>query len=476
MSKQPNQVSRRLPHGRILAVVAVAVLGVTAGTVGIDQESEPGQTTIVARFADASPLLVGNEVKVSGVKVGQVAAMDVRGGKASVVLSLESEALPVHTDARATIRPVSLLGERYVELDRGSPDAPVLGDGDVLPMRQTGAQADLDEVLNTVDEPTGRSLAALVTMLGEGIRGNGGNADATIRALESSMNDTTALSGVLRDQNQLLGSLVDKLQPVASALAADQGANLDRLVASARKLTAATATKRRELTETLRRLPETLATARATLAQLTGTAAETTPTLAAIRPTTDDLAAISAEIQRFADAADPALAHANPVLEHAQRLLDEARPVVDQLRQAGPDLRSAVGDLRPVVGELTANLGNVLGFIRNWALTTNGRDGISHYFRAMLVVSPDLLGAAVPTPNGAPPAQQQGPPSERPPETSPQPDRAPLPLPQVPGLTGDGGILGGLLSTEQDPKAGVTGLDPQQEQGLVQFLIGGGGR
>lgn len=473
MSKAIVSASHRWPRGRILAVVAAAVVGVTAGTTGVAEESNPGQITIVAKFADASPLLVGNDVKVKGVKVGQVSAMDISDNKeAAVALSLDAPALPVHTDARATIRPVSLLGERYVDLDRGTPAAPVLANGDLLPVGQTGAQTDLDQVLNTIDDPTGQSLAALVTMLGEGLRGNGANADATIRALASSMNDTNALVSTLRDQNELLNGLVDNLQPVATALANEGGATLDRLVATAQDLTAATGAKRQELTETLRQLPETLTTARSTLAQLTGTAQQATPALEAIRPTTDNLSAISAEIQRFAESADPALASATPVLQRAQQLLDEARPVVEELKRAGPDLRSVARDVRPVVTELTGNLGNVLDFIRNWALTTNGKDGVSHYFRAMIVVSPDILGAAIPTPNGAPPVQEQGPPAQNP--EKPQEDAPALPLPDLPGVSGDGEILGGLLSPTAAPKAGATGLNQQQESGLVQFLIGGG--
>ncbi|GAB3354813.1 MULTISPECIES: MlaD family protein [Amycolatopsis] len=476
-TSRPSRPSRPVSYRlRGLAVVVVACVGVTAGAVGANDKGQPGEITIVAKFTDASPLIPGNEVKVDGVNVGQVAAMTVDSDKhAAVALSLDPAALPVHTDAKVTLKPVSILGERYLDLDRGTPSAPALQDGDVLPVQQTGVYTDLDQVLNTIDDPTGQSLAALVTVLGEGMRENGQNADATIQALASSMKDTDGLAKVLKEQNGLLTSVVGKIEPVAQALAVDNGATLDGLLSSAQTATEATAKNRAALESTLSRLPDTLSAARKTLGQLTGTAQATTPVLRSIRPTTDNLSAISDELKKFSESLDPALASAKPVLDKAQGLLDEARPVVDQLKTAGPDLRTTVGSARPVVTDLTNNFGNVLNFIRNWALATNGGDGVSHYLRAMLVVNPDLLTGLVPglnAPNGAPTPPQQGSPQGD--TGTPAQGAPPLPLPSLPGLTGSGGVLGGLLATGQQSDGGVTGLSQQQESGVLQFLIGGG--
>lgn len=443
---------------RVVLVVLASVMGITAASLGVvnnaDADAEP--ITITTQFADASPLVVRNDVKVDGVKVGEVSAMTVSDNReyAEVAITLDPEAQPVHTDAKATIKPVSLLGERYIDLDRGSPSAPALQDGDVLPLKQTGTYTDLDQILNTFDEPTGESMAALVTMLGEGLRGNGRNTDATIRALAPAMRDTGGLVKILRQQNTLLNGVVDKLQPVASSLARGNGAALDRLVASTQTLTETTGARRAQLSATLRELPGTLRAARSTLGRLTGTARATTPVLAEIRPVTGNLSEISAELERFADTADPALASATPVLRKAQRLLDEARPTVHDLRAAGPDLRSSATNLRRLATELIGNLDNVLEFIRGWALTTNGRDGISHYFRASITAIDSLDGLI--------PGKERD--DGKPQDTAPRPE---LPRPQQ-------GLTGGLLSPGIDDDGGATGLSPKQESGLVEFLIGGG--
>jgi phospholipid/cholesterol/gamma-HCH transport system substrate-binding protein len=417
--------------------------------------------TIVAQFADAGPILVGNEVKVDGVAVGEVADARVTDGHADVLLTLDPAALPVYSDATARIRPVSLLGERYIDLKRGTPSQPQLNDGGTLPMSRTSANVDLDEILNTVDQPTGESLAFLVTTLGEGLRDNGGNVDAALRALAPALKDTQSLTSVLEDHNALLGRLVDNVQPVAGALAADDGKSLDTLVDSADRLLAASTAEKAQLDRTLAELPGTLRSARSALGELAGTAEQATPTLRAVRPVTENLSAISDELSTFADSLDPALANAQPVLERAQTLLDEARPVAADLRSAGPDLRAASSSARPLAENLTGNLDNVLSFIRYWALTTNGHDGLSHYLRVNLIVNPDtvtgLLPAAVPVPQLLP---------SPPPINGEQPGVA---TPAAPGGT----LLQAPSTAPQPEGPEATGLTPEQERGMVGFLLGG---
>ncbi|SBW22815.1 hypothetical protein FDG2_3169 [Candidatus Protofrankia californiensis] len=191
------------------------------------------------------------------------------------------------------------------------------------------------------------------------------------------------------------------------------------------------------------------------------------PTLRAIRPTTDNLSQISAELERFTAAADPALASLDPVLQKAQSLLDEARPVVGTLRASGPDTVAVASSLRPLVGKLSDNITGVFNFVKYWALTTNGSDGLSHYFRGMVVATPDILTGLVPGlgsnlgVGGSPP----------PLTTNPGGQPVDPMAPQQPG--GLGGAIGGLLAPAPTADGGVTGLSQQQESGMLGFLLGG---
>ncbi|WP_338051680.1 MlaD family protein [Pseudonocardia acidicola] len=424
--------------------LAATVIGATAGNGGMDKD------VLSAEFTDAGPLIIGNTVKSSGVKIGEVTSISVRNDRALVMMQVQRGAgLPLHADASARIRPVSLLGERYIDLDRGSPSAPILPADQPIPVDRTGSSVDLQDVLNAMDQPTSTALAAMVTTLGEGVNGQGQNIDGAIRALAPELARTDQLVRILNDQNKLLTSLVDRVQPVAGALATDGGANLDRLLDSAHLLLRTTAANRSALEDSLQQLPLTLSRARRTLAQVAGVAEATTPTLASIRPVTDNLTDISGELQQFSEATDPALASLGPVLTEAKQLLDEAAPVVRALRPAGQDLGAVAASTRPIVQQLTENLSAVLDFIRFWALTTNGYDGLSHYFRAYVVITPNSLTGPIPGGSHLLDALPQS-----------------VNLPNVPGPTG-APVLG-------QPDAGnPTGLTPAQEQGLMGQLLGG---
>lgn len=428
-----------------------------------------------ARFVSAAPLVEGNEVKVDGVVVGTVEGLEVKDGVAEVSLDLDDAAMPLHDDARLTIRPVSLLGERFVDLDRGTPGAPVLDLDEVIPVSRTATSVGLDEVLNTMDDPTGEGLRGLVGTLGEGMQGNGKNADEALRALSPSLRETRALAAVLRDHNLLLSQLVEDFEPVAGALAVRDGQAMDQLVRSSDEVLQAVRERQRELDETLGRLPGTLRDLRSTLGNLRSTAGDTAPTLAELRPLTDRLPELSQELRTFSDALDPALATSQPVLERAEELLRLAAPVAGDARRAGPSLARTTDGLRRVTDQLTRNRERLFDYVRYWALTTNGHDGLSHYFRVNASVNPATLTGLLPT---TPPKQS----GNTPPGSTGgllsggllssllgQDDGGPL----SGGLLSGGLLGGGGLLRSSAQSSSPTGLSEQQEIDLLGQLLGG---
>lgn len=455
---------------RFAAVAIAAVLGLAiTGRTTIDMMSTDDPDMYVY-FADASPLIKGNDVKASGVKVGSIGSIEVENGVAKVGLILNDEVLPIHQDATARVRPVGLLGERFVELDRGTPDAEVLADGASLPLDQTTRATDLDEVLNMVDAPTGTALSMLITTLGQGMLGHGEDADRAIKALAPALQDTDRLGQILADQNTVLQELVDSVTPVAEQLATDNGQALDQLIDATDKTLGATARSDRDLADTLERLPAALREARSTLSALSGAAGSTAPVLAALRPATENLVKISRELKAFAKSAEPALDGLDPVLDKAEVLLERARPVAQSLASLSPDMKSTARNGRRIATGALDNLTTILDFVKYWALTTNGQDGLSHYFRAHVVVTTEVLTGLVP--KGAVPA-------------APTKTKDGKPVPPLGGLlNGVGGlldpldgVLGGLLGGKSPSKAAsggsATGLTSSQEQNLLSYLIGG---
>jgi phospholipid/cholesterol/gamma-HCH transport system substrate-binding protein len=417
-----------------------------------------GPIKVDAVFADASPLVAGNVVKASGVEVGKITAVKLRDGQAHVQMVVDRSVLPLHDDVKATITTQDLLGERFVRLERGSPSAPVLKEPMVIDTAHTHRVVDLQDVLNSVDTPTSTALAALVTESGEGLKGRGQQADKALAALAPAMTQTKDLAAILSEQNTLLTHLVDNAQPVASALGSHQGRDLDHIVDSANTALTAVAANRESLRASLRQLPQTIASARATLAQLSGVADPATRTLASLRPVTDDLDDISGELQRFADAADPALASLPPVLDRANVLLGEAAPVVAALRPAAKDLvPTAASVQRLSSGALSGkNLTNLMEFVKGWSMATSDYDSISHYFKAMVPLSPNSMGD---TAAGVVPAL---------------PDDLihGLPVPTAPQLP-QKGRRNSSPAGSASANDSATGLSEHQENSLVDQLLGG---
>lgn len=447
----------------VLGVVALTALGLT-GAAGEKQ----GQIALAAVFADASPLLPGNEVKASGVTVGEIVAVELREGKAHVQMLVDDAVLPLHDDARAVITAKDVLGERFVTLERGSPGAPAMAEPLVIPVERTSAVVDIEDLLNALDDPTSAGFAGLLTTLGEGVRGQGPEVAAAITALAPAMEQADELGRLLSEQNEVLTSLLDSTQPVAAELAANRGQNLDMTVDATERTLSAVSAERQAVQEALQRLPETLKNANRTLSQVAGVTETATPSLESIRPVTDDLTQINQELLQFVDAADPALASLTPVLDRAKELVDEAAPLVADLKPLGPDLRSVAEDGRRLSDEgVSLRFENLMKFVKFWSLSTTGYDGLSHYFRASVPVTPAALGR---TGGGMIPG---APDSPVPNLEYPQVERLPLPG-TCEGESNHPCEGEQDLPTQPDaPGNGFTGLTPEQENSMLDQMLGG---
>lgn len=453
---------------------AVAAMLAAALVLGLTKDDDH-EATLVGYFKDASPLDPGSQIRLSGVNVGSVRDIELKDGLARVTFDVDDAILPLHEDATMTIRPVNLLGESYVDLDAGTPKSPTL-DEPVVADNRTTTRVTLEDVLNTFDEPTSAALATVLTTLGEGTHDSGAEASAAIHALEPAMRDADQLAGILADQNDVLSRLLVQLDPVTAGLADRHGQSLDLTVQAAERLLSVVADNRAALESSIDGLPETLTSARRALSRLEGAADATTPVLTSLRPVTGRLSEIVDEIDQFASAADPAFRSLAPVLARANELLREAAPVIKGLRQAGPDLKGTASGLRPIGNvALDEHLDDLMAFVRKWALSTNGRDGLSNYFRGALWITPETLQYLVPSLPTATgdtgtdlPDNLEG--------LLDLPGSVDLPgvLDSVDGLL-SGGLLGGRHRQQGDQRAdpSATGLTPQQENALLTQLLGG---
>jgi virulence factor Mce-like protein len=288
--------------------------------------------TVQAVFPSANNIRVNAPVRVAGVQVGKVTKIaHVEDGRqaALVTMRIDKKGLPLHRDARLKIRPrIFLEGNFFVDVSPGSPASPRLHDGDRIPINQTSAPVQFDQVLGVLQAPTRRDLQALLRELASGLRGAGG-----------------------RGYNRSIGFWKPAYRDsaiVADALQGTEPHDLSRFIDKAGATTAALDRHREQLKALVTDFDTTAAAFAARDQQLSAAVGELPRTLRAGMPALAALNASFPAVRGLVRAARPAVRSSGPTL-------DAGLPLVRQLRGlvAPPELQGLTHDLRPVVPSLT---------------------------------------------------------------------------------------------------------------------------
>ena len=122
---------------------------------------------LTATFENAASLRSSSPVRIAGVNVGEVTAVEADGDMAKVTFTVDEDGQPVHTDASATIRPrLFLEGNFFIDLRPGSPSADELPDNGAIPLTRTATAVQLDEVLTALQSDSRTDLKLLLAGYG----------------------------------------------------------------------------------------------------------------------------------------------------------------------------------------------------------------------------------------------------------------------------------------------------------------------
>ena len=304
------------PVAGALAILLIA-LGTYAAFGGRGPFTDFHEVRAVVR--NAPEVIKRTKVRIAGVDVGEVKRMERGpGDKATLVMSIEDHGLPLHRDATLKIRPRTFLeGGFFVDLRPGSPGAPVMEEGETIPVTQTASPVLLGHVGAELRFDVRRQLRRLVAGVRQGLDRGGA------RALHDLQPDVAP-------------ALLD-VAVVAQAWRGERPHDLSAGVRAGADTFAALARRDRRLAVLvtgLNRSARALASRRAELSRSVG-----------------DLDDLLAETR-------PALAELNRLFPPARAFVAEARPGVralpETLRLALPFLDQVGGLLRP--GELPALL------------------------------------------------------------------------------------------------------------------------
>ena len=202
-------LSSRTP--RIVAVLLLVALAIA----GCRAVGDSRGTHLTAEFADATGLNVGDDVKVLGVKVGEVTEVD--PGESSVTVGIDvRHGVDLPREAGAAIVSPSLVSGRFVQLAPAYTKGPRLEDGARIPLAKTTYPVPFDDVKDQLEQladalgPGSKvqesgSLSAAITTLDRNL---GEGNDARLRRTLDSLHSATR---VLSDGRTDLFSTVRSL-------------------------------------------------------------------------------------------------------------------------------------------------------------------------------------------------------------------------------------------------------------------------
>jgi phospholipid/cholesterol/gamma-HCH transport system substrate-binding protein len=177
---------------------------------GADVGDDP--YTVTVQFRDVLDLVPQSGVRVDEVPVGRVSDVRLDGWTAEVDVTLNRD-VKLPDNARATIRQTSLLGEKFVSLEAPEKGAEgELGDGDTIPLSQTGRNPEVEEVLSAASLLlNGSGLEKTQTIVRELNRALDGN-EAEVKRLLTSAGD---LAARLDDNKERILTTLEKVDRLA---------------------------------------------------------------------------------------------------------------------------------------------------------------------------------------------------------------------------------------------------------------------
>lgn len=250
MSRQP---SRRLSPQRrgvlaplsklaVFALVTIAATGLLAATIA---NSGSGFDSVYrARFVDVTNLNKGDDVRVAGVRVGQVRAVRIVDRRLAEVTFSFDRNQRITTTTTAAVRMRNLVGQRYIALEQQPGDVgEVLADGATIPVERTRPAVDLTALFNgfkpLLQALNPDDLNTLAFELVQVLQGEG----ATVRSL---LAHTASVSHAIADRDRVIGEVVTNLNRVLQTIDV-RGDNVSQLVITLQQLVSGLAADRQAI-------------------------------------------------------------------------------------------------------------------------------------------------------------------------------------------------------------------------------------
>src|SRR5690242_6720797 len=211
----------RLALGAGAVLVAAALV---AGGVLLYRANHQGKQ-VTAYFTEAIGVYPGSTVRVLGVPVGTVDAIQPQGTQVKVTITVNS-GVSVPAGAKAVVVAASVVSDRYIQLTPAYTGGPQLTVNATIPVTRTAVPVEVDQIYTSLNRfaqalgPNGLNkngaLSELVKTGAADLNGNGANLHAMITQFG-------ALSKTLGDNSGNLFATITYLQRFTSMLKANDG-------------------------------------------------------------------------------------------------------------------------------------------------------------------------------------------------------------------------------------------------------------
>ncbi|RZQ64176.1 MCE family protein [Amycolatopsis suaedae] len=230
----------------VVTVLFTAVLGISVANVNLSSTK-----TYSARFTDATLLLPNDDVRIAGVRVGQVTDVRVVDRRQAEVEFEVDAGRRLPEGVTATIKFRNLVGQRYIALGQGTGDPDrLLPEGGSIPLERTRPALDLTELFNGF-KPLFRALSpedvnTLSYQVIQVLQGEGGT-------VESLLANTASLTTTIAEKDRVIGEVIDNLNGVLTTVN-ERSPQLNDLIVRLQELVTGLAADREPIGEAIESL------------------------------------------------------------------------------------------------------------------------------------------------------------------------------------------------------------------------------
>jgi phospholipid/cholesterol/gamma-HCH transport system substrate-binding protein len=285
----------------------------------------------------------GQTVRVAGVRVGDIAAVEYEDGHAVVTMDIDRKFLPVYRDATILLRPKTGLKDMFLELNPGTDYQPSsredeFENGDTIPVANTAPDTNVDEILAALDGDTRAYLRLLFTQGGQGIQGRGQELGKLLGSLGPINRGLARLNTEVAKRKDNLARLIHNMNLLFGTVGQD-GEGIRQLVSASNQALGAIARERPDVERTVGLLGPTLQTTRVALEKTNMLATELGPAINSLRPFARKLKPINDSLGKLArDTFKPVKSDIRPFVREARQPVRNLRPAAENLVAATPRL------------------------------------------------------------------------------------------------------------------------------------------